>query len=262
MLCNNSGADVEWLMDKFDLDLSLVARLGGHSQPRTHRGAERFPGMTITYALIQMLEKVAEHTNNTKARIVCKAKATKFLMSGKETCCGVEYEFGGQILQEHGPVIVCTGGFGADFTASGLLAKYRPDLLHLPTTNGEHCTGDGIKMGAEVGGATIDLEWVQVHPTGLVKPGDADAKVTASFWFLLKSKPARGSYTRTSLNFKQNIHFLHSYIAQMQNKTSYQFASVSSGQGLVDLKLNHMISSDEWKQYMNIQSRFARVLDS
>ena len=37
-------------MDKFDLDLSLVARLGGHSQPRTHRGKERFPGMTITYA--------------------------------------------------------------------------------------------------------------------------------------------------------------------------------------------------------------------
>merc|ERR1719353_592766 len=34
-----------------------------------------------------------------------------------------------------------------------------------------------IKMGAEVGGATIDLEWVQVHPTGLVKPDDADAKV-------------------------------------------------------------------------------------
>ena len=129
-------------MDKFDLDLSLVARLGGHSQPRTHRGAERFPGMTITYALIQMLEKVAEHTNNTKARIVCKAKATKLLMSGKETCCGVQYEFGGKIMQEHGPVIVCTGGFGADFTATGLLAKYRPDLLHLPTTNGEHCTGD------------------------------------------------------------------------------------------------------------------------
>merc|ERR1719453_2375006 len=92
-------------------------------------------------------------------------------------CVGVEYEFGGKCLQEHGPVIICTGGFGADFTPTGLLAKYRPDLLHLPTTNGEHCTGDGIKMGAEIGGATIDLEWLQVHPTGLVKPDDADAKV-------------------------------------------------------------------------------------
>ena len=99
--------------------------------------------------------------------------------------------------------------------ADGYLAKYRPDLLHLPTTNGEHCTGDGIKMGTflrsllldrkipnriadgsaaraqhspgaqatgenrgeRVGAKTIDLEWVQVHPTGLVKPDDADAKV-------------------------------------------------------------------------------------
>jgi flavocytochrome c len=178
VLCENSGPDVEWLMDKFELDLSLVARLGGHSQPRTHRGAERFPGMTITYALIQMLEKVAEHTNNTMARIVCKAKATKLLTTPDGTACvGVEYEFGGQLLQEHGPVIVCTGGFGADFTAAGLLAKHRPDLLHLPTTNGEHCTGDGIKMGVALGASTIDLEWVQVHPTGLVKPDDADAKV-------------------------------------------------------------------------------------
>ena len=28
-----------------------------------------------------------------------------------------------------------------------------------------------------IGAKTIDLEWVQVHPTGLVKPDDADAKI-------------------------------------------------------------------------------------
>ena len=60
-------------------------------------------------------------------------------------------------------MIVCTGGFGADFTADSLLAKHRPDLMHLPTTNGEHCTGDGIKMGMQIGAQTIDLEWVQVR---------------------------------------------------------------------------------------------------
>ena len=37
LLCENSGTDVEWLVDKFNLDLSLVARLGGQSAPRTHR---------------------------------------------------------------------------------------------------------------------------------------------------------------------------------------------------------------------------------
>ena len=54
------------------------------------------------------------------------------------------------------------------------MAKYRPDLLHLPTTNGDHTTGDGIKMGEAIGARSIDLEWVQVHPTGLVEPDDPE----------------------------------------------------------------------------------------
>jgi len=130
--------------------------------------------MTITYALIQSLEKIAEATD--LARIITKACATRFLMNGGK-CVGVEYEKAGVRFQEHGPVIVCTGGFGADFSKDSLLGKYRPDLLHLPTTNGEHCTGDGIKMGEAIGAQTIDLEWVQVHPTGLVKADDPDAKI-------------------------------------------------------------------------------------
>jgi len=174
VLCANSAADVDWLVDKFDLDLSLLARLGGHSQPRTHRGKERFPGMTITYALIQMLEKVAEKTD--RARIVTKAEVYKLIQNGKSVV-GCEYKKAGKVVKEFGPVVFASGGFGADFGSDSLLATYRPDLLHLPTTNGEHCTGDAIKMGEAIGGKTIDLEWVQVHPTGLVKPDDADAKI-------------------------------------------------------------------------------------
>merc|ERR1712139_343545 len=95
ILCGNSGADVDWLVDKFNLDLSLVARLGGHSAPRTHRGAERFPGMTITYALIQMLEKVAEKTD--RARIITKARATQLLINSAGACTGLKYEKGGEL---------------------------------------------------------------------------------------------------------------------------------------------------------------------
>merc|ERR1719198_1699357 len=103
VLCGNSGADVDWLVEKFDLDLSLLARLGGRSAPRTHRGKERFPGMTITYALIQMLEKVAEKTD--RARIITKAKAHKLLMNEK-ACVGLIYEKGGKDVKEYGPVIL------------------------------------------------------------------------------------------------------------------------------------------------------------
>jgi flavocytochrome c len=186
VLCTNSGPSVDWLMDKFDLDLSLIARLGGHSMPRTHRGKERFPGMTITFALMQMAEGVQEKDAD-RCRIINKARATKLISDKDGNVIGVEYEKGGKTYKEFGPVILCTGGFGADFTSDSLLAKYRPDLMHLPTTNGEHCTGDGIKMGEAVGGKTIDLEWVQVHPTGLVKPDDADAKVK-----LLAAEALRG----------------------------------------------------------------------
>merc|ERR1711939_412821 len=76
VLCNESGPGVDWL-DKFELDLSLIARLGGHSMPRTHRGKERFPGMTITYALMQAFEKLAETSD--RAKIVNKAKVIKLI---------------------------------------------------------------------------------------------------------------------------------------------------------------------------------------
>merc|ERR1719382_1991758 len=121
-----------------------------------------------------MVEKIAETSD--KARIITKARVVE-LLTNDNICIGCVYEKGGQRFQEHGPVILATGGFGADFSNDSLLAKYRPDLLHLPTTNGEHCTGDGIRMGQEVGGKIIDLEWVQVHPTGLVKEDDPDAKI-------------------------------------------------------------------------------------
>merc|ERR1711879_217273 len=88
VLCGNSGADVDWLVEKFNLDLSLVARLGGHSMPRTHRGKERFPGMTITYALMQCFEKIAEVSE--KARIINKARVFELIMN-KDSCIGCKY---------------------------------------------------------------------------------------------------------------------------------------------------------------------------
>merc|ERR1712087_735825 len=129
---------------------------------------------TITYALIQAFEKVAEVSD--RARIINKATVYE-LLTASGGVVGCIYEKAGVCTKEYGPVILTSGGFGADFGQDSLLAKFRPDLLHLPTTNGEHCTGDAIKMGEAIGAETIDLEWVQVHPTGLVKPDDPDAKV-------------------------------------------------------------------------------------
>lgn len=50
-------------------------------------------------------------------------------------------------------------------------------MCHLPTTNGDHCTGDGVKMALAIGGKSIHMDKVQVHPTGLVDVKDPEAKV-------------------------------------------------------------------------------------
>ncbi|KAJ3039763.1 hypothetical protein HDV00_011890 [Rhizophlyctis rosea] len=175
VLTYHSASAVEWIEDQFKVDLSLVSRLGGHSQPRTHRGKEQFPGMTITYALMEKLEDFANAEPN-RAKVIKKADVKK-LLSENGKIVGVEYVRQGKTFKEYGPVVMATGGYAADFTDSSLIKKYRPELLPLPTTNGDHCTGDGIKMTEAIGGNTLHMDKIQVHPTGLVDPNEPDAKV-------------------------------------------------------------------------------------
>ena len=65
-----------------------MSRLGGHSQPRTHRGKERFPGFTITYALMEKLEEVEKNSNGHLARILTKSRVVELIRQDKKvsTC--------------------------------------------------------------------------------------------------------------------------------------------------------------------------------
>ncbi|GAA5949272.1 hypothetical protein JCM3765_003355 [Sporobolomyces pararoseus] len=175
VLTGNSASAVEWLIRRFNLDLSKVSRLGGHSFERTHRGGAQFPGMTITVALMDKLEEIAEREPD-RVKILKKANVQELIKEG-DKIVGVEYEYQGKKHRAHGPVVLSTGGYAADFAKDGILAQYRPDTLGLPTTNGDHCTGSGLKAALAVGANGIDLEKVQVHPSGLVDPNDPDAKV-------------------------------------------------------------------------------------
>jgi len=131
--------------------------------------------MVITYAQLERLEDLAE-TMPDRVKIVLKARVTR-LVHESGAVIGVEYEKDGQKTTVKGPVILATGGYAADFTESSLIKKYRPEFYNLSTTNGDHCTGDGHKMAVAIGASSIDMEKVQVHPTGLVDPKDPDAKV-------------------------------------------------------------------------------------
>lgn len=147
----------------------------GHSQPRTHRGHDaKFPGMAITYALMQRLEELVENDPE-RVQIIKKARVTSVNKEGNKVT-GVTYEFNGEKNTVDGVVVLATGGYAADFGEGSLLKKYRPDTFDLASTNGTHATGDGLKMLMEIGGQGIDLDKVQVHPTGLVDPKDPDSK--------------------------------------------------------------------------------------
>merc|ERR1712117_747242 len=46
----------------------------------------------------------------------------------------------------------------------------RPDIANLPTSNPPSATGDGIEIAEEAGGSSVDMFYVQVHPTGFIHP--------------------------------------------------------------------------------------------
>ena len=132
--------------------------------------------MVITYAQLERLEDLSESIPD-RVKIKKRARVTKLVKDESGAVVGAEYTHNGKTETAYGPVILATGGYAADFTEDSLLKKHRPEYWNLPTTNGEHCTGDGQKMAMAAGASAVDLEKVQVHPTGLVDPNEPDAKV-------------------------------------------------------------------------------------
>ncbi|ODQ63477.1 Flavocytochrome c [Nadsonia fulvescens var. elongata DSM 6958] len=185
-LTKNSKPAIDWLTQSFNIDLSLVSQLGGHSMPRTHRGKTLPPGFAIISAISKYLEA------NEKLTVLTNAKAIRLLTSDSgEKVVGVEYEDlnepNSKLITLNGPVIMASGGFSADFTSDSLLHKYRSDLYHLPSTNGQQTTGDGHRLCAAIGAQLIDMDQVQVHPTGFVDKADATNK-----WKILAGEALRG----------------------------------------------------------------------
>ncbi|KAL1605425.1 hypothetical protein SLS60_004975 [Paraconiothyrium brasiliense] len=160
-LTNSSKDAIEWLVQEKGIDLSKVSIMGGHTFPRTHRGAGQTPpGFAITSTLLKSLKE------SPLFRLQTSCTVTKVLQSGHRVT-GVEYIGEDGSSQELlGPVIFASGGFGGD--AEGLLAQYRPDLKGYPSTNDPRPGTQPLL--AAVGAQLIDMEHVQVHPTGFVDP--------------------------------------------------------------------------------------------
>jgi fumarate reductase flavoprotein subunit len=153
---DNSASAIDWL-DSKGIKLNNLTITGGMSVKRTHRPED---GSAVGQYLAEGLVKNVQAQEiplfvNVEVKEITqkdgKVNGVKILINKKD-----------EKTIEAKAVIVATGGYGANMD---IISKYRPDLKGLVTTNQPGTTGDGITMIEKLGGTTVDMDQIQVHPT-------------------------------------------------------------------------------------------------
>jgi len=190
VLTEGSVDSLAWLRGRLaeNLNLDLVGQMGGHSKARTHRPSSGLAGSAMIFAIQKQVEKyMATPPGGGKApfELLKWTRATKLVAAG-DAVGGVEYAVVTAkdqltpvrtgVVRGHN-VLLATGGYASDYTPDSLLMKHRPDLLKYATTNNKGTTGDGHKLALSFGAHAVDLDDVQVHPTGFYNPADPSNKV-------------------------------------------------------------------------------------
>lgn len=169
-LTSSSAQAIDFLVDEIGVDLSVVAQLGGHSFPRTHRGGGKLPpGAAIVTTLIEKLKQ----NPNFELHTGCEVKKLLTATGSPRKVTGVEYTKAGAASTLEGAVVFSTGGFAGD--TWGLLRKYRPELSGLPSTNDPRPGTHSILE--DIGAHLVDMESIQIHPTGFIQPSEPQARV-------------------------------------------------------------------------------------
>ncbi|KAI1159143.1 FAD binding domain-containing protein [Nemania serpens] len=174
ILTARSADAVAWLADEIGVDMRTVAQLGGHSVARTHRGASGPPpGAAIVGALVKKVSADPGFTLSTEASVeaLIVSDSSSGAVEGVRYTTAATADGGEETRELRGPVVFATGGFAGD--AHGLLAEHRPDLAGMPSTNDARPASHGLLAAA--GAAFVDMDSVQIHPTGFVDPKDPGA---------------------------------------------------------------------------------------
>ncbi|KAL3937146.1 MAG: hypothetical protein SGBAC_007684 [Bacillariaceae sp.] len=170
-LVGKSEQAVLWLKERANVDLSLLAQLGGHSHKRTHRPSNGMAGAEIIYHLQKELRA---YEKQGKIKIMVDTRVKQLMVEG-DTVVGVSCEstLDGTAEDIRGDnVILATGGFASDRSKGSYLDQYRSELMSFPATAGGFSTGDGITLATDLGADTRDMDKIQIHPTGWVNPED------------------------------------------------------------------------------------------
>lgn len=153
---DNSASAIEWL-DTIGIRLNNLTITGGMNEKRTHRPEDGSAvGQYIVDGLLKNVQEKgiplfvnAEVQEITEKDGIVNGVDVLFNQTDDKTITAKA-------------VIVTTGGFGSNMD---MIKEVRSDLGDYVTTNQAGSTGDGIKMIEKLGGATVDLDQIQVHPT-------------------------------------------------------------------------------------------------
>jgi fumarate reductase flavoprotein subunit len=152
----HSAEAIDWLDEK-GIELSNLTITGGMREKRTHRPAD---GSAIGGYLVDGLVR---NVKEEKIPLFVDVDVTELTTAdNKVTGVKVTLKDKEQKKIKAKAVVVTTGGFGAN---KEMIAEYQPQLKDYVTTNQAGSTGDGIKMIQAVGGATVDMKEIQIHPT-------------------------------------------------------------------------------------------------
>lgn len=172
-LAADSGPGHAWLQS-YGIKLPVLSQNGGHSAARTHRPTKGGAGSYITQSLHRKLKK------NDLCQIVNQAEVVDLLTDYSGKVNGVVYKKDGMRKEVNClAVVLASGGFAGAVARQGsnsILAKYRPDLVDLPTSNPASATGDMMLVAEKIGAELMDMEYVQVHPTGFIHPDNPEEK--------------------------------------------------------------------------------------
>mmetsp|Transcript_8564 Transcript_8564/g.15545 ORF Transcript_8564/g.15545 Transcript_8564/m.15545 type:complete len:879 (-) Transcript_8564:91-2727(-) len=190
-MVDDSKDAVEWILDRAGIpEPILIGQMGGHSSSRTHRPQNGLAGA----AFISGLEKAVGAYTKSGQLTIKKGTRVTGLDKTEDGMWKVEMEDDSLASVVVPAVIICTGGFGNDKGGDSLLKEVAPELLSLASTNGEFTTGDGIKMARKLGADTVDMEMVQVHPTGFSDvPKGFEVVDEASRTLILCAEVVRGA---------------------------------------------------------------------
>ena len=153
---DHAPATISWLTG-IGADLSDVGLMAGSSAKRTHRPKG---GTAIGPHLMKVLKGATAHRN---IEIRTSNKVVGLLSSnGMVTGVKVQNADGSTYTLKAKAVIIATGGFGANL---GMVARLQPSLSGFATLNHPGATGDAFDWVAPLGGATIQMANIQIHPT-------------------------------------------------------------------------------------------------